>query len=147
MTLDPNTSEISDAVDNYLQNARTFDRVGVEVLVVDEQLDSNNQAFAPNCDLNLTSPVPVIRDNNNADIIGSANLYRVGNFVIADIFLRYDCEERLAIEAGCRIYPSVVGTTANAHFDATGTMILDEIHINAISLGITRNADHRIRPL
>lgn len=142
----PVLEEINEAsLADFIKNARTYDVLNVEVAVLDGVVDSLEEAFATDCALEYMNPVPLIREGG--EVIGSADLYRTGNVLTADIFLRYDSEERLSLEAGLRIYPSLHGVTKGVRFTSTEIKEITHAKILSLKLTSTPNSDHRIKHL
>lgn len=150
------------AVDRVIDetNARTFDMLGVEVLILDNQTDGDNEIFE-GCEVLFENPVPIFRSGPSREsfdlAIGTASLYLEGKRVMADMFLAYDTPERLSIEAGEKLYPAVEGSRleldmSKATLDSSGIISLGplsitKICVRALVLSISPNSDPRIGPL
>jgi hypothetical protein len=127
-------------------DTRTYDKKSVEVLILDGVPDSRDDCFVPHSELTFENPVPVVRAQD--DVIGWATLYRQGKSLMADLFLRYDSEERLLLETGGKLYPGVNGAVTSAEFseDFTSRQIL-AARITHVGLTIHPNIDRRILPV
>lgn len=55
------------------------------------------------------TPVPVLEDTQDGEVIGAAHLYRQGDQILADVFIAYSSPMRLTIEAGQRVTPMASG--------------------------------------
>ncbi len=138
---------------------RTFERKGVEVWILDGFEDGNGCSH-DGCLVEFENPVPVIRENKTDpdNLLGYAALYLQGNVLTADMSLRYDVPERLAIEVCAGVYPSVNGVLLEAEVDSApvdlpltppqqnSKLHCKRVQVKAISLGLN-NCDKRIRPI
>lgn len=137
-------------VENLLdETTRTYDKQGVEVLILDDVADDVGDRFPPDAELTFENPVPLFRGGGDwnkrlTDYIGSANLYRQGKSLLADFFIIYDSPERLALEIGTRIYPGIMGAIIETRGLPDGTRQITKANIRGIQLHMTRNADSRI---
>ncbi len=138
-------NDTEDIADKLLisEGTRTFDLKAVEVLILDGEPDMQGEGFAADCEIEFENPVPITRDHSRAfsDVIGTAVLYRQGRSLVADLFVAYDTPERLCLEQGAGLYPSVGGTT----FGRDGQTIT-QAQITTVALTLARNADPRIAP-
>jgi hypothetical protein len=138
--------EIERVIDG--SETRTYDKKGVEVLILDGLPDSVGDAFVAHCELEFENPVPVVRDERGKEIIGTAVLYRQGKSLLADLFLRYDSEERLVLETGGKLYPGVAGAITGAELsDGLVHKRIVSARIQRIGLHIASNVDPRISPV
>lgn len=92
---------------------KTFNKK-VDLLFLDNELVYLNNQLLEKARISVTNPVPLISEDKN---IGAATVYLENNVVVADIFMVYDCPERLDIENGVKYYPYIHGyyETIDAH--------------------------------
>ncbi len=126
-------------------NARTLDRMGCLVAILDENDRQDNMDFL-DAEVEFANPIPVIKEGTYvsprpSDILGSANVWVEGDRVYADIFLDYASPERLTIETGGKLVPALSGFILDRDGDK-----IKKICIKHILLG-GRNTDKRIPPL
>ena len=140
------TNDLADCVilDEESQ-ARTYDKVGVEIAILDGTSDSRGMSFASDCVIEFNNPVPLTRCPRPSliDIIGTAVLYRQGKQILADMFIRHDSPERLLLEtSSAKLYPAI---EEGAQLQEGG--VRSHVTIQGISLGLARNLDSRIGPV
>ena len=129
--------EIERVIDE--ENGRTFDRLAVEILILDGKKDGQGEKFCSECNVTFETPIPVTRQGYEAEVIGWAHPFLDGNRLMADIFIRYDSPERLLIESGEKIYPSATGIIV----DKVGSTV-HSFDLKGVALHLSPNSDSRI---
>jgi hypothetical protein len=148
-----------DTIDRVIDGdeVRTFDRHDVEVMILDSRPDWQGESFE-GCQIEVVNPVPVTRDFDRDAVIGWATISQEGNRLVASIFIRYDCPERLLIETGAKMYPAIGGNILGREESKTtqivGEVVLGGKHTKVTKLKVTqlgicvsRNSDDRIQPI
>ncbi len=147
MSTEEEIGELSDPEEKVFDetSARTFDRMGALVAILDESDRQDGMEFN-GVEVDFANPIPVMREGTyvnpkSGDILGSANVWVEGDKVYADVFLDYASPERLTIEAGGKLIPALSCFIV----EREGPKI-KKIAIKHILLA-GRNTDDRIPPL
>lgn len=99
-------------------------------------------AYAPKVEVEADNPVEV-RGLDEQEI-GYATVFvdHDGRRLLADFFLRYDCPERLSIQNGEKLYPTVWFRIIKGPVDS-----ISKVGVLHIKLGFGADADDRVQPL
>jgi hypothetical protein len=131
------------AVDRVLDldDAKTY-RVETTVLILDDYVPSYGYAGAA---VLFKNPVPVYSDEGRG--IGFAALSVTGRAVEAEIFLRYDTNERFLLETKSQpLYINVPQMVSGSNTD-TGIIKVEAVVISRLYITTDPNVDDRLGPL
>lgn len=126
------------------ETARTVDIMGITVQYLDGTDNHDDSVFDEHTEIKYDGPVGVFSDTGCqlSSLIGHASLYVEGKTLKADLFINYHSPERLAIENGINLYPSVCGMIQEKDGD-----LVKKCSLKGVALTIGKNVDPRIEPL
>lgn len=130
-------------------DVKTFSVKGVLAFLDSPSLDFTGT------NIYLDNPVPVLGVSESQVGYASVSLRESGaGSLLADVFLRYDSEERLLIETGENLYLKVNGRMFLAEAVQKGSLDMYahktpvlSIYVDSISLSRTSSSDSRIPPI
>lgn len=108
-------TERLEIVDNELRMATVVnlsENSTLKLPAVLAEIDPNEDSeirFQPGCEFQVYNPIRVLADGSLDDVIGHAVVHTNGKRLLADLFIRRDCPQRLDLEAKVRKFWCATG--------------------------------------